>query len=348
MKRIGYIYEKICTIENIKLAIVKSSAGKRDRRFVLKVTNNIERYAKEIQKMLLEKSYIPSPYRRKMIKDGSSQKEREISKPRYYPDQIIHWALMLQLHKIFLKGMYTYTCGGVPKKGTSYAQKALRKWIDKDKKNTKYCLKMDISKYYSSIDKEILKEKIKKIIKDKNCLWLIDTIIDSCKNGLPIGNYTSQWFSNYFLQNLDYFIKCDLGACYYIRYVDDMIIMGSNKKKLHIMRKQIDIYLNNINLKLKSNWQVFPLSKRDIDFLGVRFYKEKTTLRGRNSLRIRRRMKKINSKKLLNYIDACAIVSYWGWIKRTDSYLFYNSFKNDLVNIRNAKNVISEFTRNNK
>jgi len=134
MKRIGYIYEKICTIENIKLAIVKSSAGKRDRHFVLKVTNNIERYAKEIQKMLLEKSYIPSPYRRKMIKDGSSQKEREISKPRYYPDQIIHWALMLQLHKIFLKGMYTYTCGGVPKKGTSYAQKALRKWIDKDKK----------------------------------------------------------------------------------------------------------------------------------------------------------------------------------------------------------------------
>jgi RNA-directed DNA polymerase len=345
MKRIGYIYEKICDIENIKTAIRKSSIGKRNRQYVLEITTNIDYYAEKIQKLLQEKSYIPSPYKIKVIKDGSTQKERKIFKPEYYPDQIIHWALMLQLHELFLKGMYTYTCGGVLGRGTSYGQKTLRKWIDKDKVNTKYCLKMDISKYYSSINKEILKQKIANIIKDKNCLWLIDIIIDSCEKGVPIGNYTSQWFSNYFLQELDYFIKCDLGAKYYIRYVDDLIIMGSNKKALHKMRKKIEIYLNSIDLKLNKNWQVFPLSKRAIDFLGIRFYKNKTTLRRRNSLRIRRRMKKISLKENMNYQDACAIVSYWGWIKRTDSYSFYSSFKNKKINVKRAKRTISKYAR---
>jgi RNA-directed DNA polymerase len=323
MKRIGYIYEKICDIENIKTAIRKSSAGKRNRRFVLEITTNIDYYAEKIQKLLLEKSYIPSPYKIKLIKDGSTQKERKIFKPIYYPDQIIHWALMLQLHKLFLKGMYAYTCGGVLGRGTSYGQKVLRKWIDKDKVNTKYCLKMDISKYYSSINKEILKQKIRNIIKDKDCLWLVDIIIDSCESGVPIGNYTSQWFSNYFLQELDYFIKCDLKAKYYVRYVDDLIIMGSNKKALHKIREKIEA----------------------IDFLGIRFYKNKTTLRKRNSLRIRRRMKKISLKEEMNYQDACAIVSYWGWIKRTDSYSFYNSFKNKRTNVKYAKRTISKYAR---
>jgi hypothetical protein len=252
---------------------------------------------------------------------------------------------MLQLHEVFLKGMYAYTCGGIPNRGTSYGQKAVRKWIDNDRTNTKYCLKMDISKYYSSVNKEILKQKIGNIIKDKNCLWLVDIIIDSCQDGLPIGNYTSQWFSNYFLQDLDYFIKSDLKAKYYIRYVDDLIIMGSNKKTLHKMRREIETYLTKIDLKLNPNWQVFPLAKRAIDFLGIRFYRDKTTLRKRNSLRIRRRMKKINSKETMNYLDACAIVSYWGWIKRTDSHRFYNSFKNNKINIREAKYTISRYAK---
>ena len=111
------------------------------------------------------------------------------------------------------------------------------------------------------------------------------------------------------------------------------------------MRREIETYLAKIDLKLNQNWQVFPLAKRAIDFLGIRFYRDKTTLRKRNSLRIRRRMKKINSKETMNYLDACAIVSYWGWIKRTDSHRFYNSFKNNKINIREAKYTISRYAK---
>jgi len=345
MKRIGYIYEKICEIENIKNAIARSSLGKRDRPFVLEVLDNIDYYSKEIQKILLEKTYVPSLYDIKTIRDGSSQKEREIYKPKYYPDQIIHWALMLQLHTLFLKGMYKYTCGGIVGRGTSYGQTALRNWLDKDAKNTKYCLKMDISKYYPSIDKNILKGMLRTKIKDNNCLWLLDIIIDSNERGLPIGNYTSQWFSNFFLQELDHIIKEKMNAKYYVRYVDDFVILGSNKRELHKMRIKIEKYLNSINLKLKNDWQVFLISTRAIDFLGLRFYRDKTTLRRRNSLRIRRRMNKISKKDVLTYRDACAIVSYWGWIKRTDSYMFYNKYIKPKVNINMAKGVISNYDK---
>ena len=136
---------------------------------------------------------------------------------------------------------------------------------------------MDISKFYPSIDNEILKQMLRRKIKDEDCLYLIDSIIDS-NAGLPIGNYTSQWFSNFFLQGLDHYIKEKLGVKYYVRYVDDLILLGGNKKKLHATRKAISEYLNNIGLRLKDDWQVFKVNNRAIDFLGFRFFRKKTIL----------------------------------------------------------------------
>lgn len=346
LKRVGYIYEKICDLENIKTAIMKSSLGKRNHKHVKRVLDNIDEYADKVRKLLFNQEYVPSPYIIKTIQDGSSQKIREIYKPNYFPDQIIHWALMLQIQPIIMRGMYRYTCGSVPGRGTSDGQKTLRKWLDNDIKNTKYCLKMDISKFYPSVDNELLKGMFRRKIKDKRCLWLIDTIIDS-NQGLPIGNYTSQWFSNFFLEGLDHFIKEELGVKYYIRYVDDLVLLGANKKKLHRARIAIAEYLNEINLRMKGNWQVFRANSRPIDFLGFKFYRDRTTLRKRNALRIRRRIRKISKKDSLNYRDACAIISYWGWIKRSDSYRFYNDYVKHFVSISSARKVVSRYARNN-
>lgn len=344
MKRQGYIYEKICDLDNIKQAIMKSSLGKRKQSRVRNIIDNIDVYARKVQWLLANKTYRPSPYIVKTILDGSNKKERQIYKPRYYPDQIIHWALMLQIEPIIMRGMYQYSCGSVPRRGTSYAQKSLRKWLDKDPKSTKYCLKMDISKFYPSVDNGILKQAFHRKIKDPDCLWLIDTIIDS-NQGLPIGNYTSQWFSNFFLQDLDHLIKEQLRVKYYVRYVDDLVLLGSNKKKLHSVRKEVEAYLGSINLKLKKNWQVFKVKSRDIDFLGFRFYRHKTILRKRNSLRIRRRIKKIGKKSTLTNKDACAILSYWGWIKRSNSFYFYNKYVKSIVSVGLARKVVSRHAK---
>lgn len=344
MKRQGYIYNNICDIENIKSAIMNSSLGKRDQNRVSKTIKNIDYYAKKIQEILTDKKYKPSPYAIKIIQDNSSGKIRTIHKPKYFPDQIIHWALILQIQPLIMRGMYAYSCGSVPGRGTSYGQKTLRKWLDTDFKGTKYCLKMDISKFYPSVDHEILKSMFKRIIKDQDCLWLIDTIIDSCE-GLPIGNYTSQWFSNFFLQTLDHFIKENLGVKYYVRYVDDLVMLGPNKKKLHKARVSIEEYLKSVNLTLKGDWQVFKINSRAIDFLGFRFFRDKTILRKRNALRIKRRIIKIAKKGTLNYKDACAVVSYWGWMKRSNSFKFYHKYVKPIVSVGFAKKVVSEIAK---
>jgi RNA-directed DNA polymerase len=345
MKRIGYIYNKVWSLDNIKKAILKASLGKRQQNRVQKILLNLNYYAIEIQHLLKNRKYVPSPYEIKEIHDGATHKTRTICKPAFYPDQIIHWALMLQLEPYIMRSMYAYNCGSVPNRGTALGQKMLRKWLDKDSKNTKYCLQMDVSKFYPSVDNEILKQMFRRKIKDNDCLWLIDTIINSAQ-GLPIGNYTSQWFANFFLEGLDHYIKGTLGIKYYVRYVDDLVLLGANKKKLHKTRKAIAEYLSGINLKLKNNWQVFKVNSRAIDFLGFRFYRDCTTLRKRNALRIRRRCLKINKKDRLSYRDACAIISYWGWIKRSDSYRFYSEYVKPLVSINKARKVVSWHGRN--
>jgi len=136
-----------------------------------------------------------------------------------------------------------------------------------------------------------------------------------------------------------------LGVKYYIRYVDDLVLLGPNKKKLHKARIAIAEYLASINLKLKDNWQVFKVNSRAIDFLGFRFFRNKTILRKRNALRIRRRIVKIKKKGKLNYKDACAVISYWGWIKRSNSYNFYNKYVKSIISIRKAKKVVSEHAK---
>jgi retron-type reverse transcriptase len=123
MKRQGNIYQDICNIENIREAIIKASKGKKSRKNVQMILKNIDSYALKIQAMLKNKTYAPSQYAEETIKEVSNGKERVIYKPKYYPDQIIHWCLMLQIQRIVMKGMYKYCCGSIPNRGIHYALK---------------------------------------------------------------------------------------------------------------------------------------------------------------------------------------------------------------------------------
>lgn len=344
MKRHGHLFEKITHIDNIRLAIWKSSEGKRKQKRVKEILDNDLHYAHKIQRMLIEKTYRPYRSEEKKIFDNSNLKERIINKPAYYPDQIIQWALMLVLEPVMMRGMYHYNCGSIPGRGTSFGQKAVRKWMTKDRKNTKYCLKMDIKKFYPSVKGHILKREIRRKVKDLDCLWLIDAIIDQ-EEGLPIGFYTSQWFSNFVLERLDHFIKQTLGVTYYVRYVDDLVLFGRNKKQLHRVRQAVMTFLVDFELAIKENWQVFKTACRPVDFLGYRFYPTHTTLRRRNALRIRRRVQKIRRKGHLTFKDACAIISYWGWVKKSNSYLFYQKYIKPFVTIKQCKRKVSEHAR---
>lgn len=345
MKRIGNIYSKICNKSNIFKAINKAALRKKDRANVRKIIDNPIYYTEELYKILKQKKYIPNPYTEVKIQDGVRKKERIIYKPQFYPDQVIHWALMLQIEPIIMRGMYYYCCGSVKNRGIHHGANYIKKILIQDRKNTKYCLKLDVKKFYPSINKSILKRKFRKIIKDRDTLDLIDLIIDSSREGLPIGNYTSQWFANFYLQDLDHYIKENLKVLYYVRYMDDMVLFHRNKKELHKIKNKIEEFLKQEDLKLKENWQLFRTDSRPLDFLGFRFYRGYTTLRRSNCLRIRRRVKKIYKKGQLNTKDAAAILSYNGWLKYSDSYKFNKKYIEPYININKCKEVIKNARR---
>lgn len=159
------------------------------------------------------------------------------------------------------------------------------------------------------------------------------------------GNFTSQWFANFYLQELDHYIKEELKASYYIRYMDDMVLFHRNKKELHKIKDKIEIFLKQEKLAPKENWQLFKVDARPIDFLGYRFYRGYTTLRRENFLRIKRRAKRIYKRKKLTKKDASAMISYNGWLKHCDSRNFKQKYFNPYINIEKCKGVLRNASR---
>lgn len=213
---------------------------------------------------------------------------------------------------------------------------------------------MDIRKYFESIPHDILKAKLAKIIHDERFLNLLYEIIDTTDKGIPLGFYTSQWFANFYLTELDHYITEKLKAKHYIRYMDDMVVFGSNKRELHKIRNLINEFIeNNLGLKMKDNWQVckmYYVNKKgkgvgsDLDFMGFRFFRDRTILRKSIMFKMTRKAKRI-SKKLQNnhkitVYDSRQMLSYLGWIKATNTYNTYKKYVKPYVSFKRLKNII--------
>mgnify|MGYP001169667635 CR=1 FL=1 len=202
----------------------------------------------------------------------------------------------------------TYSC--IKGKGVHAAARNISKAL-KDQQGTQYCLKLDIQKFYPSVNHEILKTLLRRKFKDSELLGLLDGIIDSVE-GLPIGNYLSQYFANFYMSYFDHWLKEVLQLKYYFRYADDIVILSGSKAHLHQTLSDIREYLeSNLKLTIKSNYQVFPVAARGIDFLGYRFY--------HTHILLRKRIKKSFAKAVVNGFPAPSIASYQGWAKHCHS-----------------------------
>ena len=223
--------------------------------------------------------------------------------------------------------------------------KRIKRWLAHDYKNTKYCLKMDIRKYFDSVPHEIVIRRLKAQIHDERFLKILLEIINVNEQGLPLGFYTSQWLANWYLTDLDHFIKEKLGAVHYIRYMDDMVIFGSSKRKLHKIRIAIENYLEcNLGLTLKGNWQVFPIKARFLDFMGFRFYRFKITMRRSILYKACRKAKRISEKKPTIYSIKQAL-SYLGWFSQTDTYNVFQDRFAKYINVQDIKRRISRYDK---
>ena len=197
MKTYKHLLEQIADKDNVRKAILNASKRKRHRKDVKQVIDNIDYHVEVVHNMLLAGSYKAHVDAPCIVNEGTHHKVRRIRKPHYKYDQIIHHCIIQVLQPILTAPMYEYSCGSIPKRGAHYGKRRLEKWIRNDAKGTKYVFKMDIKHFYESVDQDVLKSMLKAKIKDWQALELIYTVIDSCEKGLPLGNYTSQWFANF-------------------------------------------------------------------------------------------------------------------------------------------------------
>lgn len=289
-KRVGYLYERMLDKEVIRSCIITGSRGKRKRQDVKEVLSDVDGYTEKVYKLLATETYVPTVPRKIRIFDNSCRKERDIKVVPYYPDGIIQQLVVYAMKDVLMRGMYRWSCASIPGRGNSCAANYVKKRMKEDPKGTKYCGKFDIHHYYPTISKQKMMDALRRKIKDEKFLHLVEMIIRSDPDpGISIGFYLNQWLANFFLEPLDHFICTLKGVKYYVRNMDDIVILGGNKKKLHRAREHISRYLETmLSLKLKDNWQIFKTDSRGIDFVGFRFFHGRTILRRRNFQKLRR------------------------------------------------------------
>ena len=231
------LYTKIYSIENLVLAWQRAREGKTLKNYVIEFENRLGFNLKSLHDELKSQTYRPNPLVTFILRDP---KVRKISKS-HFRDRIVHHALCIIIEPIFEKSFIYDCCANRRGKGTLFALKRFelfKRKVTNNLKSEAFCLKADIKHYFQEVDHKILLRIIKRKISDRKIIWLIERILENNVEGnpkgkgMPLGNLTSQFFANVYLGDLDYFIKHKLNIKYYIRYVDDFVILDSSKDKL--------------------------------------------------------------------------------------------------------------------
>lgn len=290
-------------MDNLRHAELNARKKKKRQYGVRVFDRNKEGNLLSLHETLKSKAFKTSAYRKFKVYDP---KEREVFALPYFPDRILHHAVMIPIEPI-LNAMFTadtYSC--IKNKGIHAASYNLRKAL-KDVEATKYCLKIDVKKFYPSIDHDILKKQLLRKFKDRDLLNLLFEIIDSAE-GIPIGNLLSQAFANLYLTPFDHWIKEKLRVINYFRYMDDIVIPAPDKKYLHWLLGEIrEYWKRELKLTMKENYQVFLVSSRGIDVVGYKHFHGYTLIRDKIKRRFVRMMSHNRNK--------VSIASYRSWFK---------------------------------
>jgi len=346
MKTYKRLYERMIFAGNLTLAWRRARKDKTGKHYVIEFEKDIEKNIVELHLELKNKSYTPRPLQTFVLRDP---KTRKISKS-HFRDRIVHHAVCLVLEPIYDKIFIADCCANRKRKGTTYALRRFDKFKRKVSKNgTKigkisnndvrgYCLKADIKHYFEEVDHDILLKILAKKVNDRDAMWLIKQIVKNSpygdKKGMPLGNLTSQFFANIYLNELDYFVKHDLRIKFYIRYVDDFMILHESKEKLRDLKEQINNFLK-VKLKIELHPQksrIIPLLK-GIDFVGFRNFYYYRLLRKRNIRSMEQKLKlcKDDMIRFGSILD-----SYKGWqayAKWGNTYKIRKKIKYKIVDI---------------
>ena len=330
------LFDQIASFENLLRAARKAQLGKRFKESTALFNLNLEKELLYIHKSLLDRTYRHGAYQDFFVFDP---KMRLISAAPYR-DRVVHHALCNVIEPIFERSFIhdSYAC----RKGKG-SHAAVRRYTDFARKN-RYVLKCDIQKYFQSVDHAILLDMVSEKIRCPGTLWLIGSIVASrCdksvafyfkgddlftpyqrSHAIPIGNLTSQFFANVYLNGFDHFVKENLRCKYYIRYVDDFVVFDNSKEKLSGIKAELESYLGSLRPCLHRNKsRVYPV-KDGVRFLGYRIFPTHRLVAKANTLAMRRRMHRYSRQYREGEISLAqvrqCIQSWIGHACHADSY----------------------------
>jgi retron-type reverse transcriptase len=329
MRTYGNLYPRIYDFENLYRAYLKARRGHRYYREVLVFTNNLDAELIQLQNELIWKTYHTGPYRRFYVHDPKTRLVAALP----FRDRVAQHALCNVIEPLFDRKMIydSYACrvGKGTHAGadrvTELLRRAVRLWP------RPYCLKCDIARYFPSVRHDTLLAIIRRTISCEDTLWLIQEILSSWVDsadpeprGLPIGNLTSQLWANVYLDPLDHFVKEVLRVRFYVRYMDDFVIIGGDKRELWQVKREIEGFLEHrLGLRLNGKSGIFPIS-HGIDFLGYRIWPDRRRLRKRSVKRMRQALKYFEKAYREGKIDLerinASIQSWLGHAKHANTY----------------------------
>jgi RNA-directed DNA polymerase len=316
MKRAGNLWPQIIAFENLLVAARKAQRGKRFRPNVLAFNDRLEPELFDLERSLQEKSYQPGEYHTFEIYEP---KPRLISAAPY-GDRVVHHALCNVIGPILERGFIDQSYANRLGYGTHRALHQFTRYA----RSSRYVLQCDIQKYFPSIHHEILKSILRQHIKCPDTLWLIDTIIDHSnpqipvldyfpgddlftpithRKGLPIGNLTSQFFANCYLNNLDHFVKRQLKAQKYLRYVDDFALFSDDHGFLKEAKVAIEEFLVGLRLKIHPIKSQLYETALGANFVGFRVMPDRIRVRNDNLRRGRLRLRRLQREYGRGAID---------------------------------------------
>ena len=340
MRVIDKLFDTMVSVEHLMLAWHHFKRGKRHRKDVQNYERHLEDCIFELHEELTGLHYQPGPYQQFYVFDPQ---KRYISKA-CVKDRLVHQMLYATLSNIFDKTFIAHSFSCRVGKGTHAGVDLLQSMIRKVSRNNKqacFALKMDVQRFFDSVDHDILKILLRKRIQDERFLYIADCVIDSFKSqpdsqhntGLPIGNVTSQIFANIYLHELDTFVKHTLRQKYYLRYCDDFIIVAHDKNQLTVLIEPIREFLTQ-KLRLTLHPQKIILSNlhQGIDFLGYILFPHHRLLRTRTKRRMKRRLKTkytayLQQKIDHTHMDQC-LQSYLGILSHANTYQLSQNLKN--------------------
>ena len=375
MRSYNNLYEPMLQDDYIKQRFINASKKKKNRNDVREVLENLDEHTELLKKMLTEELFIPDYHKPSIINESSSKKTRRILKPHYKYEQVIHHCAIGQFKPIVMNGLYEFSCGSIPGRGVHYGKKYMRKWLDSYDGKKFFVLKMDVHHFFESINRRILKRKLKEVIRDKRFYRLLCILIEHDKIAL-VAKILTDAGVEIDAEQTKTLVGCiafdDISGA--LEILQEIGITGAMfdelKEIIEEMRKGVPLgyftsqwfgnfYLKALDHYIKEelhaeHYMRYPVLDKDgkqvtkgrmLDFMGFQFHHDRTTIRKSNIEAARRKANHISKQDKISWYNASVMLSYMGLFKHTDTYNYYIDYIKPKINVKKLKRIVSKHSR---